>query len=73
MKRIMIDGELVPEPQDNWKCLYDDFQSISHNSVHLELLEAINKGDLDTILWFMEEDRIVDDFFFSYPAITWLL
>lgn len=73
MKRVTIDGRDSPEPQDNWQVLYNDLSSISHNSLHLELLEALNEEKMDTIYWFMEEDRIVKEFFFSYPALTWLL
>lgn len=69
MKHIInIRGELVPEPQNNWKLVNYELESIGYNPDHIILLESINKNNI-----IIENSKIAYEFLLSYPALIWLL
>lgn len=61
------------EPQNNWRLIYQELESIGMNNEHMDLLSVINQGKEKELKRYVYNDRLISEFFFSYPALTWLM
>ena len=73
MRGTYIDEEFLPEPQDHWRLLYNELLALSEEESYQALVDAINSGEEEQIQPFLNKERFLSDFMFSYPALTWLM
>lgn len=73
MKGEYVHGEFIPEPQNNWKMIYDELVALGYREEYEEILQTINSGNVDLILPYIENREIIREFFITYPALTWLM
>lgn len=69
MKHVLVDGVIVPEPQNNWKIVYEELLALACKKEFLDIIESINNGNpLD-----IENDSLMKEFSLSFPGLVWLL
>lgn len=61
--------KMKQESQNNWRLLCEELEAINHNELHLRILSFINEESSS----FSFNNEILEEFIFSYPAITWCL
>lgn len=62
------------EKQDNWRLIYDELEALNYDKVGQDILDMINEEEYSEMKKYSyERASEIEDFFFSYPALTWLL
>lgn len=72
MKHIEINGNLVLEPQNNWRKLYDELCALNYNKYATEIINSIMNNELSSVIKELHYDSM-NDMIFSYPALIWSL
>lgn len=74
MKRVCTkEGEWVPEPQNSWRLLYEEFEAMSHCKEDAMVFQAIYMGDLLPLDEIMESYESYKEFAYTYPGLLWSL
>ena len=67
-------AQMRQEPQNNWRLILHELEALGYDEESSALVEDINRGDKGKIEKYLLEERdLVERFFFSYPALTWLM
>lgn len=61
------------EPQNNWHLIYDELNALSYQADHIDVMEDINSDIRKRITPYVEKRELLKEFFFTYPALTWLM
>lgn len=61
------------EEQDNWERISHEMEAISYNQEHIDFLNMINGGNKEELDKWIDSKEIIEEFFFSYPALSWLM
>ena len=67
-------AQMIQEPQNNWRLILHELEALGYDEEAGKLLDIINRGDRKTVEEYIRFRKdLIEDFVFSFPAITWLL
>lgn len=74
MKKIMNpQGEMVPEPQNTWRLIYQELADLNYNKVHEKFLNTVLANDFETFKAYFTDDILLEEISLTYPVFTFLL
>lgn len=67
------EGNVIIELQDNWGEIVHELDALSYDEQGQIFVDAINSGDVEEVLPYINRIEWIDQFIFSYPALIWLM
>lgn len=66
-------GDFIPEPQYNWKLVYEELSALGYREDHHEFFHILLNNEVKEFQKHLSKEGFIKEFLYTYPVFTYLL